>query len=176
LAAAASNAPAAPTMSVEAKDCRSIILCLPGIMLVPMYRGGKTTGAGRPMATTASQQYTAQASEPGRLMWRAPLRETMEKLQAAVKGTGMTVFAEIDHAAGVAEAGLALRPTGLLVFGHARGGTPLMQAVQTIGVAGRRRRHVAVLRRTRLASEAAWVRMLDAAGSGLRNVAWQRLF
>jgi len=58
----------------------------------------------------------------------------MEKLQAAVKGKGMTVFAGIDHAAGAAEAGVALRPTGLLMFGHARGGTPLMQAVQTIGI------------------------------------------
>jgi uncharacterized protein (DUF302 family) len=46
----------------------------------------------------------------------------------------MTVFARIDHAAGAAEAGLSLRPTDLLIFGNARGGTPLMQAAQTMGL------------------------------------------
>ena len=44
------------------------------------------------------------------------------------------IFACIDHGAGAAEAGLLLRPTALLVFGHARGGTPLMQATQTVGI------------------------------------------
>ena len=61
-------------------------------------------------------------------------RETMNKLEAAVKAKGMTVLAHIDHAAGAAEVGLALRPTELLIFGNARGGTPLMQAIQTIGI------------------------------------------
>src|SRR3954465_11103235 len=46
----------------------------------------------------------------------------------------MTVFARVDHAAGAAEAGLPLRPTDLLIFGAAKGGTPLMQAAQTIGI------------------------------------------
>jgi uncharacterized protein (DUF302 family) len=60
--------------------------------------------------------------------------ETMDRLTAAVKAKGMAVFARVDHAAGAAEAGLSLRPTDLLIFGNARGGTPLMQAVQTIGI------------------------------------------
>ena len=60
--------------------------------------------------------------------------EAMDRLVAGVTARGMTVFARIDHGAGAADAGLALRPTELLVFGHARGGTPLMQAVQTIGI------------------------------------------
>jgi uncharacterized protein (DUF302 family) len=34
----------------------------------------------------------------------------------------------------VAPAGLFLRPTDLLIFGNAKGGTPLMQSVQTIGI------------------------------------------
>jgi uncharacterized protein (DUF302 family) len=46
----------------------------------------------------------------------------------------MTVFARIDHAAGAAAVGLDLRPTELLIFGNARGGTPLMQAEQAIGI------------------------------------------
>jgi uncharacterized protein (DUF302 family) len=61
-------------------------------------------------------------------------KETMDRLEAAVRAKGMTVFARIDHAAGAAEAGLALRATELLVFGNARGGTPVMQAVQTMGI------------------------------------------
>ena len=40
--------------------------------------------------------------------------ETTNKLEAAVKVKGMTVFAHIDHAAGAAAIGLALRPTELL--------------------------------------------------------------
>ena len=60
--------------------------------------------------------------------------ETMDRLVAAVTGKGLTVFARVDHAAGAREVGLALRPTELLIFGNARGGTPLMQARQTIGI------------------------------------------
>jgi uncharacterized protein (DUF302 family) len=59
---------------------------------------------------------------------------TMAKLEAAVKAKGLTVFSHVDHAAGAAAVGLTLLPTDLLVFGNAKGGTPLMQAVQTIGI------------------------------------------
>ena len=69
-----------------------------------------------------------------RLKSRHAPRETMDRIAASVTARGMTIFARIDHGAGAAEAGLALRPTELLIFGHARGGTPLMQAVQTIGI------------------------------------------
>ncbi|HVU38156.1 MAG TPA: DUF302 domain-containing protein, partial [Opitutales bacterium] len=40
----------------------------------------------------------------------------------------------IDHAAGAAEAGLALAPTVVVIFGNAKSGTPLMQANQTLGI------------------------------------------
>jgi uncharacterized protein (DUF302 family) len=61
-------------------------------------------------------------------------KETMRRLEAAVKARGMSVFAHVDHAAGATEVGMSLRPTDLLIFGQAKGGTPLMQAVQTIGI------------------------------------------
>ena len=60
--------------------------------------------------------------------------DTMNRLEAEVKAKGMTVFARIDHAAGAAAVGLRLRPTEVLIFGNAKGGTPLMQAAQTIGI------------------------------------------
>jgi uncharacterized protein (DUF302 family) len=61
-------------------------------------------------------------------------KDTMDRLEAAVKAKGLTVFAHVDHAAGAAAAGLPLRPTDLLIFGNAKGGTPLMQSAQTIGI------------------------------------------
>jgi uncharacterized protein (DUF302 family) len=60
--------------------------------------------------------------------------ETMKRLEAEVRAKGMTVFAHVDHAAGAAAVGLPLRPTDLLIFGNAKGGTPLMQQGQTIGI------------------------------------------
>jgi uncharacterized protein (DUF302 family) len=61
-------------------------------------------------------------------------KDTMSRLEGAVKLRGLTVFARIDHAAGAAAAGLDLPPTEVLIFGNARGGTPLMHAAQTIGI------------------------------------------
>jgi len=60
--------------------------------------------------------------------------DTMKRLEAEVKAKGLTVFAHVDHAAGAAAVGLPLRPTDLLIFGNAKGGTPLMQARQAIGI------------------------------------------
>jgi uncharacterized protein (DUF302 family) len=60
--------------------------------------------------------------------------ETMDRLEAEIRAQRMTVFARIDHAAGAAEVGLTLAPTELIIFGNARGGTPLMQSVQTVGI------------------------------------------
>lgn len=61
-------------------------------------------------------------------------RETMDRLETAIRDRGLTVFARIDHAAGARQAGLTLRPTELIIFGNARGGTPLMQAGQEAGI------------------------------------------
>jgi uncharacterized protein (DUF302 family) len=61
-------------------------------------------------------------------------KDTIDRLEAAVKTKGLTVFARVDHAAGAAAAGSKLRPTELLIFGNARGGTPLMEADQRAGI------------------------------------------
>jgi uncharacterized protein (DUF302 family) len=60
--------------------------------------------------------------------------ETMGRLEAEVRARGMTIFCQIDHAAGAAATGMPLRPTNLLIFGGAKGGTPLMQSVQVSGI------------------------------------------
>lgn len=63
-----------------------------------------------------------------------PAAETIDRLADAVSKAGMQVFARVDHAAGAEQVGLPLRPTQLLIFGQARGGTPLMQENQTAGI------------------------------------------
>jgi uncharacterized protein (DUF302 family) len=61
-------------------------------------------------------------------------KETMNRLEAEIRSKGLTIFAQVDHSAGAVEVGLTLRPTNLIIFGNARGGTPLMQASQTAGI------------------------------------------
>ena len=61
-------------------------------------------------------------------------KETMDRLAAAVTTRGISIMARIDHAAAAAEIGMELRPTEVLIFGNPRAGTPLMQAVQTVGI------------------------------------------
>ena len=50
------------------------------------------------------------------------------------KSKGLTVFARIDHAAGAEDVDMKLQPTEVLIFDNAKGGTPLMQADQRIGI------------------------------------------
>jgi len=59
---------------------------------------------------------------------------TVERLKSLVNQKMIQVFADIDHAAAAQTAGLALRPTRLLIFGNPKAGTSLMQSRQTIGL------------------------------------------
>lgn len=61
-------------------------------------------------------------------------KETLDKLEQEILGKGMKVFARINHAALAEGVGMSLRPTEVILFGNPRGGTPLMQASQTIGI------------------------------------------
>jgi uncharacterized protein (DUF302 family) len=60
--------------------------------------------------------------------------ETIQRLRKAIEYRGMTVVAQVDHAAAAERAGMTLRPTTVLIFGNPRAGTPLMQAAQTAGI------------------------------------------
>lgn len=62
------------------------------------------------------------------------VKETLDRLAAALKSKGIKVIARIDHAAGAKAAGLDLPATELLVFGNPKLGTPLMQANRKIGL------------------------------------------
>src|ERR1700687_5867693 len=109
-------------------------------------RAGRCAGAGEPDFLTRARAFALSAvmclwgahamAADGLTTIRSSYgpKDTMNRLEAEVKAKGMTVFARIDHAAGAAEAGMSLRPTELLIFGNAKGGTPLMQSAQTIGI------------------------------------------
>jgi uncharacterized protein (DUF302 family) len=53
---------------------------------------------------------------------------TVDRLVAAIEKAGMSVFATIDHAGGAKAVGMSMPPTIVLIYGQARGGTPVMQA------------------------------------------------
>ncbi|UCI05529.1 DUF302 domain-containing protein [Mesorhizobium sp. B1-1-8] len=65
---------------------------------------------------------------------RFGVTETIDRLAETVARAGLRVFARIDHAAGAHEIDEPLRPTELLIFGHPKGGTPLMQDQQLAGI------------------------------------------
>jgi uncharacterized protein (DUF302 family) len=54
--------------------------------------------------------------------------ETVDHLVETIEKVGMNIFAKIDHAAGAKDVGMNLLPSVVLIYGHARGGTPVMQA------------------------------------------------
>ena len=53
---------------------------------------------------------------------------TLDRLTAALGKAGLMLFAKIDHQAGAREAGLAMPPATVLIYGHPKGGTPVMVA------------------------------------------------
>jgi uncharacterized protein (DUF302 family) len=57
-----------------------------------------------------------------------------ERLINILTDKGMTLFANINHAAGAAKIGESLNPTELVLFGNPQTGTPLMQSNQTAGI------------------------------------------
>ncbi len=53
---------------------------------------------------------------------------TLDRLTNAIERAGLTIFAQIDHAAGARSADLVMPPTVVLIYGNAKGGTPIMLA------------------------------------------------
>jgi uncharacterized protein (DUF302 family) len=65
---------------------------------------------------------------------RVSVKETLDRLLAALAERKLIVFARVDHAAGAASAGLPLRATEVVMFGNPKGGTALMQDRQSAGI------------------------------------------
>jgi uncharacterized protein (DUF302 family) len=62
------------------------------------------------------------------------VKETADRLAAAIEGKGLKVAARVDHAAGAKTAGLEMPPTEVLMFGNPKLGTPLMLANPQIAI------------------------------------------
>lgn len=79
---------------------------------------------------------TAALGADGLVAIKSPFsaKETMNRFEDNAKQRGLNVFARIDHAAGAAKIGKTLRPTELLIFGNAQGGTPFMECAQSVGI------------------------------------------
>ena len=62
------------------------------------------------------------------------VHETIDRIERAVTAKGMQIFIRIDHSGEAKKAGLAMRPTELLIFGNPKGGTALMVAKPTVAI------------------------------------------
>jgi uncharacterized protein (DUF302 family) len=63
-----------------------------------------------------------------------PVKETIDRLEAAAKARNLIIFVRVDHAAGAQKVGRAIRATELLIFGNPQGGTPFIECAQSVGI------------------------------------------
>ena len=74
------------------------------------------------MAPNAPAEHYVEHASP------EAFESTLARLRTAIADAGMTLFAQIDHAAAAQGVGMAMPPTTVLIFGNPRGGTPAMLA------------------------------------------------
>jgi len=60
--------------------------------------------------------------------------DILRRVQSLAVSRGLTVFAQIDFSGDAQRAGVALRPTGLVILGSPKAGTPLMVATPTVAI------------------------------------------
>jgi len=80
-----------------------------------------------PLSAFAADELTTQLS-------KYSVKETVDRLTAALKDKGITPVARVDHAAAAKAAGLELKPTEVLMFGNPKLGTPLMQTNRHVAI------------------------------------------
>jgi uncharacterized protein (DUF302 family) len=57
-----------------------------------------------------------------------PFEATLERLVKTIEQAGLILFSRIDHQAGALQVDLKMPPTTVLIYGHPKGGTPIMLA------------------------------------------------
>jgi uncharacterized protein (DUF302 family) len=60
--------------------------------------------------------------------------DVLRRVQSLARAKGITVFAQIDFSGDAERSGLALRPTGLVILGNPKAGTPLIVATPTVAI------------------------------------------
>lgn len=63
-----------------------------------------------------------------------PVDITTARIVKTLQEAGLTVFAQIDQQAAAREAGVAMQPMVLVIFGNPKLGTPLMQAYTSLAI------------------------------------------
>ena len=72
--------------------------------------------------------------DPVQIVSAVRFQPTVDRLAKAIESAGLTLFARIDHAAGARDAGLDMPPTVVLIYGNAKGGTPIMLAAPLVAL------------------------------------------
>jgi uncharacterized protein (DUF302 family) len=62
------------------------------------------------------------------------VEDTLSRLESLARARGLSVFARIDFSGDAMRAGLTMRPTGLVLLGNPKAGTPLMVASPTVAI------------------------------------------
>ncbi len=62
------------------------------------------------------------------------VEETLSRLESLLVSKGIRLFCRVDHSGEAARAGMAMRPTVLLIFGSPETGTPLMLAAPSLAL------------------------------------------
>jgi uncharacterized protein (DUF302 family) len=60
--------------------------------------------------------------------------DVLGRVQSIARSRGLMIFAQIDFSGDAQRAGLALRPTGLVILGSPKAGTPLIDATPTVAI------------------------------------------
>ncbi len=113
---------------------RALVAVLAGVFVLAM--GGRPGGPSVASAQTAGKERRAMTAGEGIISKAStrPVPETLERLEAVLRGKGITVFARIDHSGEAAKVGLTMPPTQLLIFGSPKAGTPVMLAAPTAAI------------------------------------------
>jgi uncharacterized protein (DUF302 family) len=90
------------------------------------------THAGAPDGARAAEGRAAAGLRTVRSDY--PVADSADRVERAVTGAGMKVFARIDQAAEARAVGLSMPPAVVLLFGNPRAGTPLMIARPTVAI------------------------------------------
>jgi uncharacterized protein (DUF302 family) len=60
--------------------------------------------------------------------------DLLSRVQSIARARGLMIFAQIDFSGDAERSGLALRPTGLVILGSPKAGTPLIDAAPTVAI------------------------------------------
>jgi uncharacterized protein (DUF302 family) len=60
--------------------------------------------------------------------------QTVLRLEDAIRRAGLEIFATIDHAAAASAYGIQMPPATVLLYGHPKGGTPIMVAAPDLAL------------------------------------------